>query len=161
MRSICPNLRSALVALLTIALLIGPCLSFNGYFGPSAAHAHGSVSQIASQGDASGHGHAHHNAGQPTQDQQGSGHHQSPNQSPISCEELCEGWAVTKDLRSLALTGSLDSDPVDTPTISVLVGIQTDITRLTLAAGKPPGNRDTDAFPAPLPAYALTSRYRL
>ncbi len=159
MRSICPNLRSTLVALLTIALLIGPCLSFTGYFGPSAVHAHGGMSQIASQDGGSGHGHAHHGAGQPTHGQQGSGHHQSPNQSPISCEELCEGWAVKQTQRLTAIENTSGAD--DAFMVPVLIELKREFP-LTVREHRRPSDISDMAVPAAsLAAYRLTGRFRL
>jgi hypothetical protein len=149
------------VAVLSLALLIGPCLSLTGFVGAGPAHAHSQISQVDVHSDPSDHMHAQHVSGVASHGSHDSSHHPSPGNAPISCEDMCEGWGVSKCQRFSATDSSPDPLPdyndADFDLIGVVVGLYHSTRRLRSSDQVwQSANYLVSARP-----YALTNRYRL
>ena len=159
LQSLCQKMRYGLIALLTVALLVGPCLSFLGAFGLSPAHAHAGISQMSSHGASADCAHAQHGTHSAAPEQKGADPATPHHPSPLSCEELCEGWAVKKSPRPWAM--SSQAEPDDTPAVPHLIVLK--VVFLPIAGDTK--NRPRALSPPTLPlsqaAYRLTGRYRL
>ena len=144
------------VAVLSLALLIGPCLSLIGT-GAGTAHAHSITTHSGSYGEAAVQSHDHHTAGISNNQVQ----HLVPENPPLSCEELCEGWAVKKTQRYglFASSVSSDLDDLDAGINLAISGYDfssfVDGVRSTIPISD---RADISAGPH---LYALTNRYRL
>lgn len=156
MKACIDRLRTALVGLLAVALLFGPCLSISGFTGSGAAHAHAAHEN----GGASEHGpgHAAHGAMQGEQADGGSRH-----DAPPGCEQMCDGWAVQKskdDLPKAVLATPVRHGSGDDAPLAILLSDR--------SPTGPPGHYRSIPYPVAQDAwfsgvrhFALTSRYRL
>ena len=158
LRPICIKLRHAFVALLTVALLVGPCLTLASAFGVNPAHAHGNMNHMLPHDTGSGHAHGHHSASHDAYKAHGGAHGTSHHPSPLTCEELCEGWALKKSQRIWA-TASSDSD--DAPPLLRLRLVKIEFSPPLQLAGLQPELVQRTTLPASSLVYELTGRYRL
>lgn len=108
MRHALDRMKAIITVALAIALVLGPCISLTGFQGPSAAHAH------AGEMKASPGAHEHMNHGASRDSTQAPVHHGQP----LSCEELCEGWAIAKSKRDKAEGISLRPEPASSVAIA-------------------------------------------
>lgn len=104
MRKLTDKLQILITAVLTLALLLGPCLSIAGFSGSGQAHAHG---HHGGQTKETGHQHVASGGAEDTQSP-------APDKTSLSCEELCEGWAIKKMHRDVAVAiVPMPQGPVD------------------------------------------------
>lgn len=156
MKIFCKRLQFSLVALLTFALLLGPCLSISGLTGSGSAHAHGLAAESTSESHPAGH-HEHRDETRPA-------HHSNDggNTTP-GCEEQCDGWAVQKSKRDLAIglaaqkpAGVEYDDGGDLAIVTASFSLEPPDTIRSPALLTP-----QDSWLASVPGYARTNRYRL
>jgi len=108
------NSRIALVAMLTVALLMVPCLSLIDGFGGGAAHAHVSAYHVdtKSNGQAKDDHHAYADHEDVThQPGQNENHHSNLDGSPDVCCGLCDGWVVRQDRSPLTIATAVSPAP--------------------------------------------------
>jgi len=147
------------VALLAIALLLGPCLSIDGLTGSGAAHAH-----MHSNGTAN-HAvdiHAGHHILSADQSDMHLGK-TDDNQKVVGCEEQCESSAIQKSSQYVANAWAKNTSRPHgsdgNPTAILVLNKNT--------TGPPDARRShsrlafQNGWLATLPAYAVTNRYRL
>lgn len=147
--------------LLTIALLLGPCLSMTGFMGVGSAHAHSAMPNSHAPDKAASQNHAHHGTQATAQSQNNTSHHPDPATSPPSCKELCENWAVQNSKKDLASTVFTMPTPGNDDASSNALIFDTAIVSLTGNLRRPPLITHQDVSLESLPAYARTNRFRL
>lgn len=146
----CQNrLRAALVAVLTLALLLGPCLSINGFTASSVAHAHGNAPAAGSH-----HGHITGGHGEHAIT---SSKHDQGDDSPLTCEGLCEGLAIHTTQRDVAVVLPSPQGGGDIPGLLQDDAFERDAVFPPIRTGFIAGDAPLDTASV----YALTSRYRL
>lgn len=147
------RLRASLVAVLTMALLLGPCLSISGLAGTGDMHGH-APQAMADAHDHMAAGHAGHSAAIDSD---------TGTKAPPGCEEMCDGWAVKSSKpdfskSGLAAQGRVDA-PDDNPAGVLFANRQTTGPPVHSQGIRLPEAQDT--WLARIPGYALTGRYRL
>ncbi len=155
------KLRPLLAVVLALTLMVGPCLSLSGFVGAGSAHAHTQTSQVDSHSDPSNHIHAQHVSGVSNHGSHDSGHHPNPGNSPISCEEMCEGWGVNKSQRFSTLDSSPDPSPDYENVVYDLIGADVGSYQSTRRLRNPGYAWRSGDEPVSARPYARTNRYRL